>query len=212
MEDLNFRIFCEGISDQRYLRDFLNVHYNIEVTDKDLKGNRYIQVLQSWNTLPTFKEKITETFSDYTSLIFLDADDEKVIDKAGFAETLKFVEDLMNEWKWDKFDVFVLPNNQDIGTIEDLLENVINKKNEHIFDCWNEFENCLGKNNSLTIPAKKSKIYNYLECLHGLTNQEKDKCKDPNRDFKDENLWEIKNLENPYIVRMKDFFDKHIQK
>lgn len=211
MNDIAIRIFCEGTSDQRFLRDFLNVHYNIDISDKELNNNKYIQNLGSWNKLKVQKEQITETFSEYTSLIFLDADDEKVTDKAGFKETLTFVENLMTEWNWTKYDVFVLPNHQDNGTIENLLENVINIKNKKIFDCWDEFEDCLSKDHSLTIPAKKSKIYSYLECLHGVTNQEKDKCKDPNRDFQDENLWDIKNLENPYIKKLKDFFDIHLK-
>lgn len=211
MSDIAIRIFCEGKSDQRFLRDFLKVHYQIDISDKDLKDNKFIQNLESWNKLKSQKEKITESYSEYTSLIFLDADDEKVTDKPGFNETITFVNDLMSEWNWEKYDVFVLPNNQDNGTIEDLLENIINIKNKKIFDCWSGFEECLSKGNSLTIPAKKSKIYSYLECLHGVTNQEKEKCKDANRDFQDENLWEIKNLENPYISKLKEFLDKHLK-
>lgn len=209
--DLTIRIFCEGISDQRFLRDFLKVHYDIDISDKELNDNKLIQNLRSWNKLKIQKEQITETFSEYTSLIFLDADDEKVIDKAGFNATIQFVTELMATWNWSKYDIFVLPNHQDTGTVEDLLENVINKKHSQIFECWNEFENCLSKDKSLTIPAKKSKIYSYLECLHGVTNQEKDKCKDPNRDFQDESLWDIKNLENPYILKLKTFLDKHLK-
>lgn len=209
--DLSVRIFCEGISDQRFLRDFLKIHYSIDILDKELNSNKYIQNLGSWNKLKVQKEQITETFSEYTSLIFLDADDEKVTDKAGFEATIKFVTELMATWNWSKYDIFVLPNHQDTGTIEDLLENVINNTHSQIFECWNEFENCLSKDKSLTIPAKKSKIYSYLECLHGVTNQEKDRCKDSNRDFQDENLWEIKDLDNPYIKKLKDFFDIHLK-
>ncbi len=209
--DLPIRIFCEGISDQRFLRDFLKIHYDINISDEDLKKNRYIENMGSWNKLKFLEQKIKESHSDYTSLIFLDADDEKVIDKPGFEATIQYVTELMATWNWSKFDIFVLPNQQDTGTVEDLLENVINKKHSQIFDCWNEFENCLSKNKSLTIPAKKSKIYSYLECLHGITNQEKDKCKDPYRDFQDENLWEIRNLNNPYIKKLKDFFDLYIK-
>ncbi len=210
--DLPIRIFCEGISDQRFLRDFLQVHYNINISDENLKKNRFIENMGSWNKLNIQKDKIVESFSDYTSLIFLDADDEKVIDKPGFEATIKYVNELMTSWNWTKFDIFVLPNNQDSGTVEDLLENVINKKHSQIFECWNEFEKCLSKKDeSFTIPAKKSKIYSYLECLHGITNKEKDKCKDSFRDFQDENLWEIRNLENPYILKLKEFLDKHLK-
>lgn len=211
MSDIAIRIFCEGVSDQRFLRDFLKAHYQIDISDKDLKNNKFIENLGSWNKLKIQKEKITESFSEYTSLIFLDADDEKVTDKAGFDKTINFVNDLMSEWNWEKYDVFVLPNHQDNGTVEDLLENIINFKNKKIFDCWEGFEDCLSKDYSLTIPAKKSKIYSYLECLHGVTNQEKDKCKDANRDFLNENLWDIKNLENPYISKIKEFLDKHLK-
>lgn len=212
MNDFNIRIFCEGVSDQRFLRDFLKVHYNLDFSEKDLEQNNFINKLNSYNKLKDRKSLITETFSDFTSLIFLDADDKKVLDKAGFEGTNKFVNDLMTSWNWTKYAIFVLPNNQDSGTIEDLLENVINKKHSQIFECWNEFENCLSKNDkSFTIPAKKSKIYSYLECLHGITNKEKDKCKDPFRDFKDENLWEIRNVENPYILKLKEFLDQYLK-
>ena len=208
--DLPIRIFCEGISDQRFLRDFLKVHYGINISDEDLKKNKIIENMGSWNKLTSLDLKIKESYSDYTSLVFLDADDEKVTDKPGFDATVKFVTELMTAWNWAKYDIFVLPNHQDKGTVEDLLENVINKKHSQIFECWNEFENCLSKNKSFTIPAKKSKIQSYLECLHGVTNQEKDKCKDPNRDFQDESLWDIKDLENPYILKLKKFLDKHL--
>lgn len=209
--DLPIRIFCEGISDQRFLRDFIFVHYGINVTDEDLKKNKFIENMGSWNKLKSLNLKIKESYSDYISLIFLDADDDKVSDKRGFDATIKFVTELMATWNWSKYDIFVLPNHQDTGTVEDLLENVINKKHSQIFECWNEFENCLSKDKSLTIPAKKSKIYSYLECLHGVTNQEKDKCKDLNRDFQDGSLWDIKNLENPYILKLKTFLDKHLK-
>ena len=211
MDDLNIRIFCEGISDQRFLRDFLEVHYKISISDESLKENKLIHNLGSWNKLKDRKGRITDENSDYYSLIFLDADDEKVTDKPGFDATVTFVTELMETWNWSKYGVFVLPNHKDKGTVEDLLEKVINKKHSQIFECWNEFENCLSKDNSLTIPAKKSKIYSFLECLHGVTNQEKDKCKDPNRDFQNENLWEIRNLNNPYIKKLKDFFDLYIK-
>lgn len=71
--DLPIRIFCEGISDQRFLRDFLKVHYEINVTDEDLKKNQYIENMGSWNKLKLLEQKIKESYSDYISLIFLDA-------------------------------------------------------------------------------------------------------------------------------------------
>ena len=58
MSNIAIRIFCEGISDQRFLRDFLKIHYQIDISDKDLKNNKFIQNLESWNKLKFQKEKI----------------------------------------------------------------------------------------------------------------------------------------------------------
>lgn len=204
--DLPIRIFCEGHSDQRFLRDFFFLNYDINITDAELKKNEKIYRLDGWSNLKIQKEKIVEDFSEYTSLIFLDADSEKVIDKAGFDGTIKLVKDLMSEWNWKKYGIFVFPNHKDNGTIEDLLENIINKNHLQIFECWNEFEKCLSKNKSLKIPAKKSKIYSYLECLN-----EEENCSDRNRNFQNKNLWETGNLENPYIAKLKEFLDQYLK-
>ena len=93
------------------------------------------------------------------------------------------------------------------AVFEDLLEKVINPKNSDIFECWNGLEKCfIDKEKNYIIPAKKSKIYVYLESLNQKSN-----CTDRKRNFQDENLWDIKNLENPYIKNLKDFFDKNIK-
>ena len=78
------RIFCEGISDQRFLRDFIYLNYNIEITDDELNKQEKIYRLKGgWSELKKLKNKITEDYSEYTSLIFLDADDENTKEKAG---------------------------------------------------------------------------------------------------------------------------------
>lgn len=202
------RIFCEGYSDQRFLRDFIFLNYEIEITDKQLKENNIIHRLNDgWTTLKILKERITEEFSDYTSLIFLDADDEKTIGKAGFDETNKHIDDLMQSWNWNNYDKYIFPNNKDLqGEVEDFLEKIINQNNSDIFECWNGFENCLKNNEKgYLIPAKKSKIYLYHETLL------KNKYKDPERDFKDSNLWDLNVNTNEYLVPLKEFLDKHLK-
>ncbi|HEY6143626.1 MAG TPA: DUF3226 domain-containing protein [Flavobacterium sp.] len=207
------RIFCEGFSDQRFLRDFISLNYQIEITDKQLKDNTIIHCLGGWTNLNNVKTKITEDFSEYTSLIFLDADDEETPEKAGIEQTRKYIDNLMQSWNWKKYDKYIFPNNEDQkGEVEDFLENIINPKNSDIFDCWNLFENCLStKDKRFNVPAKKSKIYLYHESLHGNSSAEKNKCKDSGRDFKNKNLWDLEVDNNPYLKKLKNFLDQYLK-
>jgi hypothetical protein len=201
------RIFCEGHSDQRFLRDFIFLNYNIVISDDELKNNKKIHRLKhGWSTLKSLKITITEDNSDFISLIFLDADDKQTVGKAGIKETNQFIEELMESWNWKNYDKYVFPNNKDAeGEVEDFLEKIINKNNSDIFECWDSFENCLNnKEKRYLIPAKKSKIYLYHEALL------KDKFKDPERDFKDAKLWDLDVNTNEYLKPLKTFLDQYL--
>ena len=208
----NIRIICEGYSDQRFLRDFLFLNYSIEITDKELKANKIIHRLGSgWTELKTKKTLIIEEWEDYTTLIFLDADDKNTKEKAGLEVSRKYVDELMKSWNWTKYDKYIFPNNEnETGEVEDFLENIINTNNKDIFECWNGFETCLTQNKkNYFIPAKKSKIYLYHEVLL------KEKYKDPERNFKNENLWDFEKDENskyknPYLQNLKQFLDPYL--
>lgn len=205
------RIFCEGVSDQRFLRDFIELHYGLNISDKDLKDNKYIHRLNGWSNLEKLKTTITDELSDFVSVIFLDADDEKTVEKSGLVETNNYIDNLMISWGWTNYDKYIFPNNHDaVGEVEDFLQNIINPNNSDIFDCWNAFENCLSsKHKSFNVPAKKSKIYVYHEALHGDSSAEKEKCKDNGRDFKDGNLWDLDVTTNEYLKPLKAFLDPY---
>jgi hypothetical protein len=59
----------------------------------------------------------------------------------------------------------------------------------------------------LTIPAKKTKIYAYLEVLLGVTKKEKEKIKERERDYKNKGHW---NLDSDFLIPLKEFLLKHI--
>jgi hypothetical protein len=204
----DFHIFVEGDADRKFLHDYIENTFNVVLKmEKITKTN-------GWTTLcgksgDTFREKMKEnTQQDVINLVIFDADTAEK--GGGVAIRKKAVE----EWKakYDlNFELFLFPDNRDDGALEDLLEQIINPKNKPVFDCWQQFENCLPTKtgctrNPLTIPAKKSKIYAYLEVLHGETNKEKEGIKDPNRDFKNTQYWD---LNASALEPLKDFLQQH---
>lgn len=198
----NFKIFVEGVSDKRFIEDFLLEHYGLSDTDQNVINIGGIEKLMDFKKLMIINKK-----QGGINLSILDSDFPQ--QGTGFVKRL---EDIKSEMLRNDVssELYLLPNHQDDGTIEDLLENIIAPTNQSILDCWMTYENCIQKieGKTLTIPAKKSKIYSYLECLLPNTNSKKKLAKDKNRDFRNIEHWEIGNLKNPYIKAIKSFLDQ----
>ena len=112
------------------------------------------------------------------------------------------------------FELFLLPNNKDAGALEDLLENIINPNNRPIFDCWEDYEKELVKLDipgrtppPLTTPAKKTKIYGYLEALLGETKREKEQIKEVNRNYGNTLHWD---LDAEYLGELREFLEMNL--
>ena len=113
-----------------------------------------------------------------------------------------------------EFELFLLPNNKDVGALEDLLENIINPNNQSVMDCWQTYEGELEKVRiptktppTLTIPAKKTKIYAYLETLLGTSKSQKKQIKDTNRNYENTQHW---NLDAEYLEPLKEFLENNL--
>ena len=83
-------------------------------------------------------------------------------------------------------------------------------------DCWQKYEDELKEVRiptktppTLTIPAKKTKIYAYLETLLGETRTQKELIKDPNRNYENVQHW---NLDAEYLEPLKEFLKCNIEK
>lgn len=112
------------------------------------------------------------------------------------------------------FELFLFPNNNDIGELEDLLEQIIYKENQPVMDCWSDYEKSLAEiklpwkqGEPLTIPAKKTKIYAYLEVLSGTSKSQKEKIKEPYREYTNKNHW---NLNADALNELIDFLKRHL--
>lgn len=60
---------------------------------------------------------------------------------------------------------------------------------------------------TLTIPAKKTKIYAYLETLPGKSKTQKKLKKDANRNYEKTQHW---NLDAEYLEPLKDFLENNL--
>lgn len=206
---MSVRIFVEGVADKKFLEDYLSF---LSDNEESINKNDFeIIETKGWTNLQSNSEKgelirnqMTENSDDDgVNLLIFDAD-------ADFSERLNQLEELKQKYTLN-FDIFLWPNNSDSGDLEVVLENIINPNNSPIFDCWEKYEKCLmskkieGRNVPLTTPAKKTKIYGYLEAL--LKKSEKDEIKEKCRDYKNKEYW---NLNSEYLSGLRNFIITHI--
>ena len=83
-----------------------------------------------------------------------------------------------------------------------------------IFECWEGYEKELVKLDipgrtppPLTTPAKKTKIYGYLEALLGESKSQKKLIKEPNRDYENTLHW---NLDTEYLGALKECLERNL--
>ena len=193
-----YTIYVEGIADVRFLSQYIHHLFGIMVPKER------IVKLEGWTNLKgtTWQQRMRAiTDKGGTNIVIIDAD--KDID-ARRSDVLSWKEENALE-----FELFLLPNNQDTGALEDLLENIINPNNRPIFDCWENYEkelvtlDILGRTPPpLTTPAKKTKIYGYLEALLGESNTQKELIKEVNRNYENTQHW---NLDEEYLEPLREF-------
>ena len=206
-----FRIFVEGDADKKFLSDYYHhlfqervPQYSINHTG-DLKGDKtggYKKLSDEIN----IREMRINTDQGGVNLVIFDADKD--------IEARRKELEAVKEQYHVEFELFLLPNNQDTGELEDLLENIINPNNRPIMDCWEDYEKELVKLEipgrtppPLTTPAKKTKIYGYLEALLGDSNTQKELIKEVNRNYGNTLYW---NLDAEYLEPLKEFLEKNI--
>ena len=199
-----YTIYGEGVADVRFISQYIHHLFGIMVPKER------IVKLDGWTNLKgtTWQQRMRAiTDKGGTNIVIIDADND--ID-ARRSDILA--------WKTENnldFELFLLPNNKDAGALEDLLENIINPNNKQIFECWEGYEKELVKLDipgrtppPLTTPAKKTKIYGYLEAYHGETKREKELIKEANRNYADPRLW---NLDAEYLGALKGFLERNLK-
>lgn len=202
-----FQIIVEGDADKKFFEDYYHHIFgekapksSITHPGKDGDTGGY-QKLKSEEAIGVMRQN---TDMGGINLVIFDADEDT---EARRSELLVIKEEFGVE-----FELFLLPNDKDVGALEDLLENIINPNNQPVMDCWQTYEEKLREVRipsktppTLTIPAKKTKIYAYLETLLGKSRSQKKLIKDANRNYKNTQHW---NLDAEYLEPLKEFLQK----
>jgi hypothetical protein len=204
-----FQIIVEGDADKKFFEDYYHHIFgekapkgSITHPGKDGDTGGY-QKLKSEDAIGAMRQN---TDLGGINLVIFDADEDIETRRA---ELLSIKEEFGVE-----FELFLLPNDKDAGALEDLLENIINPDNQPAMYCWQTYEGELEKVRiptktppTLTIPAKKTKIYAYLETLLGKSRSQKKLIKDANRNYENTQHW---NLDAEYLKPLKEFLENNI--
>lgn len=199
-----FLIIVEGDADKKFFEDYYHHMFHEKAPKdsimhprKDYDTGGY-QKLRNEDSINAMKQN-----SDLggVNLVIFDADEDA---EARRKELLAIKEEF-----GVVFELFLLPNNKDAGALEDMLEQIINPNNQPVMDCWQIYEGELEKVRiptktppTLTIPAKKTKIYAYLETLLGKTKSQKKLIKDAYRNYENPQHW---NLDVEYLEPLREF-------
>ena len=200
-----YRIFVEGIADKRFIEQLLESVFSQNIpSDNIIKTDGYTNLTATKKEQTFINEMLRTTDDGGINLVIFDADSNC---ERRRTELL----DWKRRSKVD-FELFLLPDNANSGELEDLLMQTINPVNQPVMECWNKYEESLKGislpwKGTLTLPAKKTRIYAYLEALLGPSRSEKEMIKEAKRDYKNENHW---NLKAQALSNLIDFLKKNL--
>lgn len=185
MMDGNIYIVVEGKEDLRFLEGYLGFlgHAFKSGCFMALEGKDNLE-----GQMPAIQKKLD---GETKVLIILDADED-------YAETRKETEEILGD---PTLPLFLCPDNQSEGALEDLLAKIILPKHEGIFRCFENYKKCLKGSGYVrpdVLPDMKGKIYAYKEAVGALKAK-----KNP---F-DPQYWDFDNCA---LEPLKKFLTKHI--
>lgn len=161
-----------------------------------------IACLGGWTNLEKIFPQQSQKPDVEKILIVFDADSAE--NGGGFASRRKELEGIINGNP--KAKLFLFPNNSDDGDFETLLERIVNlADNERFFDCFSDFEKCLG--DAYRHPNLKAKLHSYINLQKGLSTQKRDRLGRGEWLFEDKRFW---NLDHPALDALKSFFEENL--
>lgn len=204
-----FLIIVEGEGDKKFFQDYFHHLFQQKAPENSMmlsgiddKAGGYHK-LETQTTLQAMRQN---SDNGGVNLVIFDADED-------IEARRKKIEDIRQQNNVE-FELFLMPNNNDVGALEDMLEKIIHPDNQPVMDCWQTYEDELKKVKiptknppELTIPAKKTKIYAYLETLLGKSKSQKKLIKDANRNYRNSAHWD---LDHEYLNPLKTFLIRYL--
>ena len=199
-------IIVEGICD-RFLLDayikYLKINkftiFETEGKDK-LKNKLNEKEKTDKNKEENLRKRIDKALDEDEAIkIIFDAD-------KSIEDSLQNIKGQLGNELFLKCKVFLMPNNKDNGNLETLLENIAREK--CILKCFDNYKRCIqkikDKNQNIYLPAKKSKVFAYLESFGFKNGVNNFKINESIIDFENEYLQPLKD----FLLDIKDTKDK----
>lgn len=185
----NFHIIVEGDEDLRFLKGYLGFLLGSSIPGECFKN------LKGWGNLGGYAKRMRRALKEGAKvLIILDAN-------SGYRNRRQEAQRILGEYMPGGRDLplFLFPDNQSDGALENLLQQIIIPEHEGIFTCFEDYKKCLKEcGHDYTPPDMKGKIYAYKEALG---------AKEEDRQF-DARYW---NFDHPALNPLKKFLTGHIE-
>lgn len=164
-----------------------------------LSHNVIIETVNGKDNLAKAKNAfVTNTLEGGTNLIIFDADTP--LNEGGFKERQKNLLQKLDELEITA-ELFLFPNNHDDGCFEDLLLKIaLFDRYKTFFDCFGDYEKCLG--DKYAHPNLKGKIFSYISSMKSLTNNQRDHLGQGKWLFDNADYWD---LDNDALLPLKEF-------
>ena len=158
-------IVVEGKEDKNFLESYIK---NLGYSDKSF----VFQPIGGRDKLKGARNDIENALDRGEKvLIVFDADLKKPKTKSLYENTKIYIE---NELKGlEGFKIFLFPDDNSTGAVEDLLERIISSEHGRVFECFEEYKQCISEYN---LPNMKAKIFAYKEALDILEENTFDPC------------------------------------
>jgi hypothetical protein len=210
----NVLIFCEGVTDQVFIADCLEIFYLAKVNREEDKANRGRLKfdrgeIKEINGCDNLKLQINiDRLKDNSekggiNLVIFDAD-EKGRGNNSFINAVLSLNGIKKHHQVD-FDFYLWPNHTEDGAVENLLRQLIQPNRESIMRCIENHQKCLKDTgfNDLRQVNGKDLIRYYLH-----TNSV-DKTEGRNLDYKNTLFWNLNPKDIPDLQKFKNFLDQY---
>lgn len=218
---VNYKIFCEGITDQVFIADCIEFFYNFNSTrlksnisssKKDekleIKFANNIEIIDIGGceklSIPINISRLEDnTENDGVNIVVFDADyTGRVNGNKGFKSCTQKLNNIKTT-KSIKFEHYIWPNDNEDGIVEDLLRKLIPNDKEVIYNCIESHQTCLSSLslNNIKIAELKEKVGYYLYTVNKDSRASL-------RDYKDQDYWNLDHISISDLKKFKLFLDR----